>query len=110
MPLTPIDAAHCVGQAASAKLLLQFARRDAFISPWDAEIYIQAASDPKEVKWYDNDHFFEKHTPRARKERMDWLLRALACKRSDHFGLHTRVPPIGPMQPPKMTTLGTSSP
>ena len=74
--LAPIDAVHWVGQAAPAKLLFQFARRDAYISPWDAEVFVQAASDPKEVKWYDTDHFFEKHE-QARKDRMDWLARVL---------------------------------
>ena len=74
--LAPVDAVHWVGQAAPAKLLFQFARRDEFITPWDAEVYIQAASDPKEVKWYDTDHFFEKHE-QARKDRMDWLARVL---------------------------------
>lgn len=74
--LAPIDAVHYIGRAAPAKLLFQFAKRDEFISPWDAEVYIQAASDPKEVKWYDTDHFFERHEE-ARKDRMDWLARLL---------------------------------
>lgn len=74
--LAPIDAVHWVGRAASAKLLFQFARRDAFISPWDAEVFVQAASEPKEVKWYDTDHFFLDRDE-ARKDRMDWLARVL---------------------------------
>lgn len=72
--LAPIDAVHYIGRAAPAKLLFQFARRDEFITPWDAEVYIQAASDPKEVRWYDTDHFFNDE---ARKDRMDWLARVL---------------------------------
>lgn len=35
---------------------------------------LHAASDPKEVKWYDTDHFFNDE---ARKDRMDWLARVL---------------------------------
>ncbi|MFL6201783.1 MAG: alpha/beta hydrolase [Thermoanaerobaculia bacterium] len=72
--LAPIDAVHYIGRAAPAKLLFQFARRDEFITPWDAAVYIQAANDPKEVKWYDTDHFFNEE---ARQDRMDWLARAL---------------------------------
>jgi dienelactone hydrolase len=72
--LAPIDAVHYIGRAAPAKLLFQFARRDEFITPWDAAVYIQAASDPKEVRWYDTDHFFN---DAARNDRMDWLARVL---------------------------------
>ncbi|HEX7182763.1 MAG TPA: alpha/beta fold hydrolase [Thermoanaerobaculia bacterium] len=73
--LAPIDAVHYVGRAAPAKLLLQFARHDELISPWDAEVYIQAASEPKEVQWYDTDHFFIGNEE-ARKRRMEWVLKA----------------------------------
>ena len=47
---------------------------DEFITPWDAAVYVQAASDPKEVRWYDTDHYFNDE---ARQDRMDWLARAL---------------------------------
>ena len=50
------------------------ARRDEFITSWDAAVYIQAASDPKEVRWYDTDHYFNDE---ARQDRMDWMARAL---------------------------------
>ena len=68
--LAPIDAVHYVGHAAPAKLLFQFAKNDEFISPWDAEVYTQATSSPKEVKWYDTDHFFNEE---ARRDRGEWL-------------------------------------
>jgi pimeloyl-ACP methyl ester carboxylesterase len=72
--LEPIDALHYVGHAAPAKLLFQFARRDEFITPWDAAAYILEASDPKEVKWYDTDHSFNEE---ARRDRGEWLGRTL---------------------------------
>jgi pimeloyl-ACP methyl ester carboxylesterase len=72
--LAPTDALHYVGHAAPAKLLFQFAKRDEFITPWDAAAYVQAASDPKEVKWYDTDHDFNEE---ARRDRGEWLGRAL---------------------------------
>jgi pimeloyl-ACP methyl ester carboxylesterase len=74
--LFPIDSVHYVGHATPAKLLFQFARTDEFISPWDAEVYVQAASSPKEVKWYDTDHFFNEE---ARRDREEWL--ESACSR-----------------------------
>lgn len=72
--LEPIDALHYVGHAAPAKLLFQFAKRDEFISPWDAAVYVQVASEPKEVKWYDTDHYFNDE---ARRDRGEWLGRVL---------------------------------
>ena len=72
--LSPVDSVHFVGQAAPARLLFQFARRDEFITPFDAEAYLLAASDPKEVKWYDTDHFFN---DQARRDRAEWLRRIL---------------------------------
>lgn len=72
--LAPLDAVHYVSRSAPAKLLFQFARRDEFISPWDAEVYVRAAGEPKEVRWYDTDHSFDEQ---ARRDRMEWLLRML---------------------------------
>ncbi len=72
--LEPLDALHYVGHAAPAKILFQFAKRDELITPWDAAAYVQEASEPKEVKWYDSDHFFNED---ARRERGEWLGRAL---------------------------------
>lgn len=68
--LSPIDAVHYIGHADPAKLLFQFAKTDQFISPWDAEVYVQAASSPKKVKWYDTDHYFNEE---ARRDREKWL-------------------------------------
>jgi len=72
--LDPLDALHYVGHAAPAKLFFQFAKRDEFITPWDAAAYLQTASDPKEVKWYDTNHSFNEE---ARRDRGEWLIRSL---------------------------------
>jgi pimeloyl-ACP methyl ester carboxylesterase len=72
--LAPLDAIHYIGHAAPAKLLFQFAKRDEFISPLDAEVYLLAASAPKEVRWYDTDHAFNDE---ARRDRDEWLGRVL---------------------------------
>jgi hypothetical protein len=68
--MSPVDAVHYIGHAVPAKLLFQFAKKDPFITPWDAEVYVQAASGPKEVKWYDTDHSFNEE---ARRDRGAWL-------------------------------------
>jgi predicted nucleic acid-binding protein/dienelactone hydrolase len=73
--LSPIDAVHYIGHAAPAKLLFQFAKNDEFITPWDAEVYMQTASEPKEAQWYDTDHSFNEA---ARRDREEWLTGALA--------------------------------
>ncbi|HEY9421174.1 MAG TPA: alpha/beta fold hydrolase, partial [Thermoanaerobaculia bacterium] len=62
--MAPLDAVHYVGQAAPAKILFQFAKRDEFITSWDAEVYTQAASGPKEVRWYDTGHLFNEEARR----------------------------------------------
>ncbi|MFN2154149.1 MAG: alpha/beta hydrolase family protein [Anaerolineae bacterium] len=68
--MAPLDAIHYIGHAAPAALLFQFARHDQFISEHEALRYWRAASEPKEIRWYDTDHFFD---DRARQERMAWL-------------------------------------
>lgn len=72
--LAPIDAVRYVGHAAPAKLLFQFAHRDEFITYFDAAAYLEAASEPKEVQWYDTGHFFNEE---ARKRRDEWLVKLL---------------------------------
>lgn len=68
--MAPVDAIHYIGHAAPAALLFQFARHDQFISEQEALRYFQAASEPKEMRWYDTDHFFD---DRARQDRIAWL-------------------------------------
>lgn len=72
--LAPLDAVHFIGRVAPARLLFQFAHRDEFITYWDAALYMQAASNPKEVRWYDTDHFFDDE---ARAARGEWLGRVV---------------------------------
>jgi len=68
--MSAIDAIHFIGDAVPAALLFQYGRRDEFISEEDALRYFQAASEPKEIRWYDTDHFFNE---RARQDRIAWL-------------------------------------
>ena len=57
-------------------MLLQFARRDEFIAPWDAQLSILAVGDRATVEWFDAGHFFD---DAARVSRDAWLARELAA-------------------------------
>ncbi|MFL6237178.1 MAG: alpha/beta fold hydrolase [Thermoanaerobaculia bacterium] len=70
-----LDALYYVAGASPAKLLFQFAKRDEFITSWDAAAYVRAAKDPKEVLWYDTDHFFNEA---ARRDRDEWLAKNIS--------------------------------
>jgi dienelactone hydrolase len=70
--LAAIDAEQFIGQAAPAALLLQFARYDRFITEQQAERYSKAASNPKDVRWYECGHEFnDQQSARDRAEFLD---------------------------------------
>jgi len=101
--MAPLDAVHYIGRAAPAKILFQFARKDEFITPWDAAVYVQAASEPKEVRWYDTGHFFNEE---ARRERMGWVVGVFTATQTP--AAHTRPPASpAPAHPPRRTGEGS---
>ena len=69
--LAPLDAIHYIGRAAPSPVFFQFARQDKFISERQAQSYVEAASSPKEVKWYDVGHEFNDVDSLV--DRADWL-------------------------------------
>ncbi|MCP4661331.1 MAG: alpha/beta fold hydrolase [bacterium] len=71
----PLDALHYVHGAAPAPILFQFATRDEFITEADALAYFQVASEPKQIEWYDTDHFFNEE---AQEKRLRWLTEVLS--------------------------------
>jgi pimeloyl-ACP methyl ester carboxylesterase/cephalosporin-C deacetylase-like acetyl esterase len=76
--LAPIDTVRFLSHAPRTPVLFQFARRDEYISPWDAALYVQATPGPKEVIWYDTGHTFDAD---AREDRDAWLVRQLESVR-----------------------------
>jgi pimeloyl-ACP methyl ester carboxylesterase/dienelactone hydrolase len=72
--LAPLDAVNYLGQSRPAKLFFQFAKNDEFITPLDAATSLAATPDPKDVKWYDTDHYFNTE---ARRDREEWLERVM---------------------------------
>ena len=54
--IEPIDASHYVGRLAPAALLFQSAHLDPGVPDKDAQDFFDAASEPKQLKWYDTGH------------------------------------------------------
>jgi dienelactone hydrolase len=73
--LAPLDPIHYVGKAAPAALLFQFSKNDHYISKEVATAFFEAASQPKEVKWYDVEH--DMNIRGAQQDRHEWLTRQL---------------------------------
>lgn len=70
-----LDPMHYVARAAPAVVLFQFANNDKYISKEAASSFFDAASEPKQVKWYDARH--DLNVDAARKDRREWLMRQL---------------------------------
>jgi dienelactone hydrolase len=73
--LKPIDPITQVAHAGPATLLFQFANADEHIKREAALAFADAASKPKEVKWYEGKH--ELNVEAARRDRREWLTRQL---------------------------------
>ncbi|MGI5125403.1 prolyl oligopeptidase family serine peptidase [Pseudonocardia sp. CA-107938] len=54
--MSPYDAVHFVADAAPAALLFQSARFDVGVTAAESEAFFAAASEPKELRWYDCGH------------------------------------------------------
>lgn len=70
-----VDPINYVARAAPAALLFQFSSNDKYISKSTADAFSGAASNPKQVLWYDTDHAMNTET--VRKDRLNWLTRQL---------------------------------
>ena len=68
--MRPIEPINFVGKAAPAALLFQAATMDEAVPRQDTLRYYQAASQPKELRWYEAGHFLN---CAARKDMMAWL-------------------------------------
>lgn len=66
-----LDAVNYIGHGDQAALFFQFAEQDLFISHDAANFFYKAASQNKEIQWYDSDHDFNTE---ARNDRAEWLV------------------------------------
>ncbi|HKN00478.1 MAG TPA: prolyl oligopeptidase family serine peptidase [Candidatus Binataceae bacterium] len=73
--LAPLDAILYVGHEAPTSLLFQSARFDEAIAPSDARAFFDAASEPKQLKWYDTGH--KMNVPAVTKDRTEFLKKEL---------------------------------
>ncbi len=73
--LQPIDPITQITRAAPATLLFQFANSDEHIARETAIAFADAASKPKQIKWYDGKH--ELNVEAARDDRRAWLTQQL---------------------------------
>ena len=77
-----VDPIEYISRAKPARLLFQFASRDIFISKSVADEFYAAASDPKQVMWYDSEHDLDMES--VRNDRREWLTKHLGLFRSQH--------------------------
>jgi 3-oxoadipate enol-lactonase len=73
--MAPLDGVHFLGRREGRPLLLQFARRDEWISRFDAALFREAGQ-PAEERWYEASHFELESGP-ARADRRAFLARHL---------------------------------
>jgi cephalosporin-C deacetylase-like acetyl esterase len=73
--LAPLDAIHYVGHEAPTVLLFQSARLDQGVPQADAKALFDAASEPKQLIWYDTGHKME--LPQVSADRRAFLKREL---------------------------------
>jgi len=73
--MSSVDPIHYIPRASPATLLFQFSNNDKFIPRTTATEYFDAASKPKQIKWYDAIHYL--NVEAALKDRREWLTRQL---------------------------------
>ena len=81
--IEPLDAGHYVGRLAPTALLFQSARMDLGVPEKDAQDFFDAASEPKQLKWYDTGH--------------EVLDIAAIADRARFLSKHLSLPPIDPV-------------
>jgi hypothetical protein len=76
--LAPLDAIHYVGHEAPTVLLFQSARLDEGVTQAEAKALFDAASEPKQLIWYDTGHKME--LPSVTKDRTEFLRQQLQIR------------------------------
>jgi dienelactone hydrolase len=73
-----LDAIHFVGHAMPVALLLQFANYEHYFDKTSMQHYIDTASEPKKVLWYDTGH--ELNDPQGLRDRYNWLVKQIGLR------------------------------
>jgi len=72
-----LDPARYIAQAAPAWLYFQFANDDFFVPKEAARRFFDAASEPKEIHWYDASHDLKDANHTSHTDRLAWIRRQL---------------------------------
>jgi dienelactone hydrolase len=72
--MTVVEPMLYIPHADPAALLFQFANNDGFVPKEEATKFFDAASDPKEIEWYDTGH---RLNTAAQVDRLEWLANQL---------------------------------
>lgn len=78
--MRPIEPIKWIGRAKAA-ILFQSARNDQLVPPADARKYHEAAGRPKDIRWYDSDHFLP---PKAGCDAAQWLEKKIGIEAENH--------------------------
>ena len=74
--MAPLDPVRHITKATPAKLYFQFAHSDYFVPERKAQMFFDAASEPKEIVWYDAQH--DLAHDEALPDRLKWLRKQLS--------------------------------
>lgn len=75
--ISVLDPTKFIDKAAPAKLFFQFAKSDYYVPERAAQVFFDAASDPKEIAWYEASHNLEDMEKHSYAERMAWIRKQL---------------------------------
>jgi cephalosporin-C deacetylase-like acetyl esterase len=75
--MSVLDPTRFISQVAPAKLYFQFGHNDYYVPERAAQLLIDAASEPKEVKWYDASHDMRDRELFSVADRLTWLRKEL---------------------------------
>ena len=75
--MAPLDPINQVARLSPAPLLFQFATHDEHVPNERATEFYEAASQPKEISWYDAGHELNEE---ARSDRIAWLTERLGLQ------------------------------
>jgi cephalosporin-C deacetylase-like acetyl esterase len=71
----PLDPIHYIGQAQPSALFFQYGLNDPAVPTYLAQLYFDAASEPKRIEWYEAGHTLD--VPEAQSDRIEWLTEQL---------------------------------
>jgi hypothetical protein len=75
--IAPFDTVHYIGHAAPASLLFQSARFDIGVTEQESLDFFNAASQPKQIRWYESGHEMG-NDPSVVKDRVEFLSKQLS--------------------------------